>query len=47
MPITIEKLLKAVFSVGSTPRLYNENPRPAEKIIERQLEADSFQLGTR
>jgi hypothetical protein len=29
-PITIEKLLKAVFSVESTPRLYKEGPRPAE-----------------
>jgi hypothetical protein len=29
---TIEKLLKAVFSVGSSPRLYNENLRPAELI---------------
>jgi hypothetical protein len=24
---TIEKLLEAVFSVGSTPRLYNEDPQ--------------------
>jgi hypothetical protein len=23
-----------VFSVGSTPGLYNEDPRPAEEIIE-------------
>jgi hypothetical protein len=29
-PITIEKLLEAVFSVGSAPRLYSENSRPAE-----------------
>jgi hypothetical protein len=27
---TIGKLLKAVFSVRSSPRLYNEDPRPAE-----------------
>jgi hypothetical protein len=27
---TIEELLEAVFSVGSAPRLYNEDPRSAE-----------------
>jgi hypothetical protein len=27
---TIETLLKAVFSFGSAPRLYKEDPRPAE-----------------
>jgi hypothetical protein len=27
---TIEELLKAVFSVGSAPRLYNEDPKAAE-----------------
>jgi hypothetical protein len=26
----IEKLLEEVFSVGSAPRLYSEDPRPAE-----------------
>jgi hypothetical protein len=26
---TIEELLKAVFSVGSSPRLYNKDYRPA------------------
>jgi hypothetical protein len=31
-PITkIEELLRTVFSVGSAPRLYNEDPRPAER----------------
>jgi hypothetical protein len=31
LPIrTIEKLLEAVFSVGSAPRLYSKDPRPAE-----------------
>jgi hypothetical protein len=25
--------MEMVFSVGSTPRLYNEDPRPAEEII--------------
>jgi hypothetical protein len=28
--ITIEKLLEAVFSVGSVPRLYNEDRNPAQ-----------------
>jgi hypothetical protein len=27
---TIEAMLEVVFSVGSTPRLYSEDPRPAE-----------------
>jgi hypothetical protein len=27
-PIKIEELLKAAFSVGSAPMLYNEDPRP-------------------
>jgi hypothetical protein len=27
---TIEELLEAVFSVGSTLRLYSKDPRPAE-----------------
>jgi hypothetical protein len=31
-PTTIEKLFKAVFSLGSTPRLYNEDPKPAERV---------------
>jgi hypothetical protein len=31
LPITIvEGLLEAVFSVGSAPRLYSKDPRPAE-----------------
>jgi hypothetical protein len=29
---TIEKLLEAVYSVGSAPRLYSEDPRPAEWV---------------
>jgi hypothetical protein len=29
------ELLKAVFSVGSSPRLYNEDPRPPELMIDR------------
>jgi hypothetical protein len=28
----IEELLEAVFSVGSAPRLHNEDPRPAESV---------------
>jgi hypothetical protein len=34
---TIEKLLEAVFSVGSAPKLYNENPRPAERVQLRDI----------
>jgi hypothetical protein len=41
MPATIEELLKAVFSVGSTSRLYTEDPRPAERMIERELVVSS------
>jgi hypothetical protein len=38
---TIGKLLKAVFSVGSAPRLYNEDPRPAELEL-RELSCEIF-----
>jgi hypothetical protein len=31
---TIEELSKAVFSVGSAPRLYSEDPRLAEESVE-------------
>jgi hypothetical protein len=32
-PITkIQGLLEAVFSVGSVPRLYSEDPSPAERV---------------
>jgi hypothetical protein len=31
--ITIEGLLQAVFSVGPAPRLYNEDPTPAESAV--------------
>jgi hypothetical protein len=30
--------METVFSVWSAPRLYNENPRPAEEITEESLE---------
>jgi hypothetical protein len=30
-----EEFLEALFSVGSAPRLYNEEPRPAEIMTER------------
>jgi hypothetical protein len=30
----MEVLLETVFSVGPAPRLYNEDPRPAELMIE-------------
>jgi hypothetical protein len=33
-PITTTELIEAVFSVGPVPRLYNENPRPAEAPLE-------------
>jgi hypothetical protein len=29
---TIEELLAAMFSVGSAPRLYSEDPRKAETV---------------
>jgi hypothetical protein len=38
--------LKAVFSVGSAIRLYNKDPRPAERIIDRELWADSRELSS-
>jgi hypothetical protein len=44
LTITIEKLLEAVFSVGSTQSLYNEDPRPTKGITEKQLAVDSWQL---
>jgi hypothetical protein len=31
------ELLKVVFSAGSAPRLYNEDSRSGEGIIEREL----------
>jgi hypothetical protein len=40
-PITIEELLKAVFSAVSARRLYNEDFRPAERITESGLSAGS------
>jgi hypothetical protein len=36
-PTTIEDLLKAVFSVGSAPRLYKGDPGPAERIKYKRL----------
>jgi hypothetical protein len=39
-PKIIEKLLKAMYSVGSAPRLYNEDLRPADKMIERERVED-------
>jgi hypothetical protein len=33
--MTIEELLKAVFSVGSAPRLHNEDPRLAGRGVSR------------
>jgi hypothetical protein len=35
LPVTtIDKRLRAVFSVGSAPRLYNEGPRPSVELKE-------------
>jgi hypothetical protein len=36
-PITIEKLLETVFSVGSAPRLYNEDLRLVERAELRDI----------
>jgi hypothetical protein len=35
IPTTIEEMFKEMFSVESAPRLYNEDPRPAERISEK------------
>jgi hypothetical protein len=34
---TIEELLEAVFSVGFAPRLYSQDPRPAERVKLRDI----------
>jgi hypothetical protein len=39
-------LLKAVFSIESASRLYNEDPRTAERITERELRVGSRELST-
>jgi hypothetical protein len=36
-----------VFPVVSSPRLYNEDPEPAERTIERELKAGSREMGIR
>jgi hypothetical protein len=46
MPRILEALLKAAFSVGSAPRLFNEDPKSAEKIIERELSVGSRELSS-
>jgi hypothetical protein len=38
---TIKGFLEKVFPVASDPRLYNEDPRSAEAIIEKKWEQDS------
>jgi hypothetical protein len=40
-PITIEKLLESVFSVGSVPRLYSEDPSLAEFSQQARVETGS------
>jgi hypothetical protein len=44
-PITTEKLLEAVFSVGSAPRLYSEDPRLAERVSLRVGSSSEFCKG--
>jgi hypothetical protein len=44
---TIEELLETVFSVGSAPRLYNEDHWPAELVIEERWQRGSLQLQQR
>jgi hypothetical protein len=41
---TIEELFETVFSVGPAPRLYNEDPRAAEGILEKRWQLDICQL---
>jgi hypothetical protein len=43
-PTTTGELLKAVFSVGSAQRLYNEDPRTAELSWKSSSGVDSWQL---
>jgi hypothetical protein len=31
----MEELLEKVFSLGSAPRLYNDDPRPAEDMLHK------------
>jgi hypothetical protein len=38
--------METVFSVGSDPRLYDEDPRPAEGIIESAVEDDREEMAT-
>jgi hypothetical protein len=46
-PTTIEELFREMFSVESAPRLYNEDPRPAERISEKRWQLNSWQLQQR
>jgi hypothetical protein len=43
---TMEKLLEVVFSVGSAPRLYSEDIRPAEFISVAGYSPDSNDVST-
>jgi hypothetical protein len=43
---TIEKLLEAVFGVGSSLRLYSEDPRPAELFSVVGYSRDSNNVST-
>jgi hypothetical protein len=37
--------METVFSVGSDPRLYKENPRPAEEKLKESFEMARKELG--
>jgi hypothetical protein len=43
---TTEELLETVFSVGFTPRLYNNDPRPAEVMTDCGIERVSLKVGS-
>jgi hypothetical protein len=45
-PITTEGLLEAVFSVGSTPRLYSKDPRLVELSSVAAYSLDSNDVST-
>jgi hypothetical protein len=43
---TVEELLEISFSVGSAPRLYNGNLRPAEVIFDTELRVGSREFSS-
>jgi hypothetical protein len=44
---TIQEPLKAMFSVGSAQRLYNEDPRPPELMIEKRRQRVQLRISSR